>query len=391
MTGNADDAVLDTDPALLEGASVRRSRHLIATWDRDQLVVSNFATGTQVAADAADQRMLATARAWIGAERLVSAVFGRDRERGMSRLKRLVDSALVHVSGAGIDPAEDALERWGPWNPAAGWFHTATRFDSTPTGMEEPADDLRVTLWRQPDVLKRYAGRPVVALPAPGREDPLARALLARRTWRQFGEGNVHLADLATLLGLTWGVQGWFGEERPQALKTSPSGGARHSIEAYVVASRVEGLEPGTYHYDPDGHRLTALCRPTTGDLTDLLPPDCGFEQAAVVVFMTSVFARVQWRYSIPRAYRNIFIEAGHLGQTFCLVATRLGLGPFTTAAFNDATVEEHLGIDGIDEGVIYAAGVGARPTGVDWAVSPCGVPAPRIRRPAWQAGEEAD
>ena len=39
-------------------------------------------------------------------------------------------------------------------------------------------------------------------------------------------------------------------------LKTSPSGGARHSIEAYVVVRRVAGVPAGVYHYDAAAHAL---------------------------------------------------------------------------------------------------------------------------------------
>src|SRR6266566_2232899 len=49
----------------------------------------------------------------------------------------------------------------------------------------------------------------------------------------------------------------------------------------------------------------------------------------------------------------------GHLCQTFCLVATWLGLAPFCTAALKDTLIERDLGIDGIRESVLYVAGVG--------------------------------
>jgi hypothetical protein len=60
-----------------------------------------------------------------------------------------------------------------------------------------------------------------------------------------------------------------------------------------------------------------------------------------------------------PRAYRIVTLETGHLGQTFCLVATWLGLAPFTTAACRDTAIERALGIDRIEESLLYLAGVG--------------------------------
>ncbi len=86
---------------------------------------------------------------------------------------------------------------------------------------------------------------------------------------------------------------------------------------------------------------------------------------------MTAVFARTQWKYPGSRAYRVVLIDAGHVCQTFCLAATWLGLAPFCTMALSDSAVEKDLGIDGVRESAIYAAGVGVPPEGADWAPWP--------------------
>jgi nitroreductase len=82
------------------------------------------------------------------------------------------------------------------------------------------------------------------------------------------------------------------------------------------------------------------------------------------MVYITAVFPRKQWRYGYARAYRSVLVEAGHFCQTFCLAATWLGLAPFCTMALADSTVERDLGLDGITESVLYAAGIGVRPAG---------------------------
>ena len=74
---------------------------------------------------------------------------------------------------------------------------------------------------------------------------------------------------------------------------------------------------------------------------------------------MTAVFERSMWKYHMGRAYRVVTLDAGHLCQTLCLVATWLGLAPFCTAALKDTLIEQDLGIDGIRESVLYVAGVG--------------------------------
>ena len=62
------------------------------------------------------------------------------------------------------------------------------------------------------------------------------------------------------------------------------------------------------------------------------------------------------WKYHHARAYQVVLLNAGHLCQTFCLVATWLGLAPFCTAALKDTLIEKDLGIDGIRESVLYVA-----------------------------------
>ncbi len=216
-----------------------------------------------------------------------------------------------------------------------------------------------------PPVVKRYPRARRVPLPAVDSRGDFPQTLLARRTWRDFAQAPVTLDELSTLLGLTWRVQKWLdipGHGRA-AFKTSPSGGARHPLEAYVWARRVQGLRPGVYHYAADLHLLERLKAPAvTPRVVSYLPTQWWYGSAPLLILMTAVFPRVQWRYEFPRAYRVVLAEAGHFCQTFCLTATWLGLAPFCSMALADSRIERDLGIDGVTESVLYAAGAGRRP-----------------------------
>jgi SagB-type dehydrogenase family enzyme len=203
-------------------------------------------------------------------------------------------------------------------------------------------------------------------LPAPKAlaQKTLIGSLVERRTWRTFGRARTTTVDLATLLRHTFGVQRWGivdGLGRV-ALKTSPSGGACHPIEAYVLIRRVATIPPGFYHYESDRHSLTRVRASGARAIRTCLQAQPWYDQASFLVFLCPIFARTAWRYPTPRAYRSVLIEAGHLGQTFCLVATALGLAPFTTLAVNDLKVDETLGLDGHSQGVIYVVGCGTPP-----------------------------
>jgi SagB-type dehydrogenase family enzyme len=301
-------------------------------------------------------------------------------------LELMVDRTFVTRSTDGHREKDHQLSRWGTWNPMAGFFHLATK-DVPFRAIHKDAvatSRLKARTEPLPPALKpgRGAG---LRLPGATLEGDLPSVLLARRTWRRFGNRPVALGELATLLQLTWGAHGWIDIPRLGrfALKTSPSGGARHSIEVYVLARKVAGLRRGLYHYNPDTHRLAAVRSKGPVRVSDYLPGQSWFDGAGAVLLMTAVFERVQWRYPYARAYRAVLAEAGHLCQTFCLVATWLGLAPFCTMALADSRIEKDLKIDGVSESVLYAAGVGARPKGVDWAPWPGRDGAPSVIPPA--------
>jgi SagB-type dehydrogenase family enzyme len=259
------------------------------------------------------------------------------------------------------------MDGWTQWNPAAGFFHTATKdvqFDDENTSVRLLRRQSQVV--PMPHPVKRYESSRVFELPPVVTAGEFPRVLLARRTWRRFASKPVDLASFSTLLGLTAGIQHWAhaSGEGKVALKTSPSGGARHAIELYVLALNVKGLPRGLYHYAADAHALEPISRRVDRRLVErYLPVQEWYRHSSALLLFTAVFPRELWRYTYARAYRAVFIEAGHLCQTLCLTATWLGLAPFCTMALADSRIERDLGLDGISESVLYAAGVGTRPT----------------------------
>jgi SagB-type dehydrogenase family enzyme len=303
------------------------------------------------------------------------------------RSVKALETSLPEYSGRSIRRAAAALERraflirraargdnahpmesWSDWNPAAGFFHLSTkdvRYANEPIAEQVGAASTQAS--PMPSPVKRYADSRRYRLPRVDRTGEYLDVLRARRTWRHFSRRPVDLRALSALLELTFGVQHWLeitGVGRVP-LKTSPSGGARHSLEAYVLVRKTTGLRRGLYHYATDRHELELLRRyRRTPPVARYLPEQHWFNGAAVVIFMTAVFGRVQWRYQFPRAYRVVLAEAGHICQTFCLTATWLGLAPFCSMALADSVIEREIGIDGVTESVLYVAGVGTRSNG---------------------------
>jgi len=345
----------------------RRAPHVVSFWQDDRLLFANYATGRRVAAAPLVTEILHVCGRWRSFEALAAHFDEYSDVSLRAAIDTLERHGLLTRSNRRPDPRDRAMEAWSAWNPAAGFFHFSTKdvrfrgdraFTARRLQRKFKADP-------PPPAVKRYPRARALALPAVATENAFAKVLLERRTWREFSRRPVTLGDLSTLLGLTWRIQWWRrlpGIGR-QARKTSPSGGSLHPIELYVLVRNVEGVKPGLYHYAADRHRLELLrAGATRAQIVRYLPTQTFYGTAAAVMLMTAVFARTRWKYEFPRAYRVILAEAGHLCQTFCLTATWLGLAPFCTMALADSKIEKDLGIDGITESVIYAAGVGVRP-----------------------------
>ena len=357
----------------MAGASklLRRAPHVVSYWDGGRLVFHNFATGVVVAGDPIASQVLHFFDRWRSADGLAGYLGVYSRPSVHRTIKALERATLLIRRDAAGDPITSGLTGWARegWNPSAGFFHLSTK---DVTYVDE---DRFTSSWhaqhrrgkRPPDVVKRYPRAPVRHLPRAKLAGEYVDVLRGRRTWRRFARRSISATDLATLLHLTFGVQAWLeGADVPRlALKTAPSGGARHSVEAYVLVRRVDGIAAGIYHYAPDRHHLELLTRDTRPRrVSRYLPTQHWFGGAAALVLMTAVFPRVQWRYPFARAYRVVLAEAGHLCQNFCLTATWLGLAPFCSMALADSVIERDLRIDGVNESVLYACGVGKRPPG---------------------------
>ena len=75
---------------------------------------------------------------------------------------------------------------------------------------------------------------------------------------------------------------------------------------------------------------------------------------------MTARFGRSFRKYRRhAKVYRAIYLDAGHLSQTFYLLCTELGLGPWITAALDESVVERALGLDPLRESVVAVCGCG--------------------------------
>jgi len=210
----------------------------------------------------------------------------------------------------------------------------------------------------RPGPYKEYPDSKKIRLPAP---EPVESVLLdevlkKRRSVRRFSKKPITKRQLSYLLWASSGVQ---RRERGYEFRTAPSAGALYPIETYIVVNRVEDLARGVYHYSVKSHLLEELKLGDFGKdvaLAALEQRICS--ESAVVFIWTAIFARSKWKYK-QRAYRYIYLDAGHIGQNLALSATSLGLGSCQVGAFYDDEMNKIVNVDGVEESVIYMSVVG--------------------------------
>lgn len=338
----------------------RRSPGLVITWRGSQAVCFVWQSAQRIPISIPAAAILHDLSDWTSVAEL------RDRIAPAGELAALDETVQLLLALRLIEREGEpvANREWLEWSPEAAFFHFSTKNGTFPRDLGARDRELvrKAASDPPPAPTKRVDG-PRLRLAAADRGDSdLLSTLKRRRTWRRFSDQPVPAAALGAVLETTFGVQrrGHVKDQGPVIVRTSPSGGSRHPIEAYLLAWHVDGLAPGAYHYDSDTNELVDLQRTiAAAEIVPLLAHQSYFARAGAVVVMCPVFARTIWRYGHSRAYRTVLIDAGHLGQTFCLTATALGLAPFTTMAFSESALEEVLGLDGVSECPIYVAGVG--------------------------------
>lgn len=213
--------------------------------------------------------------------------------------------------------------------------------------------------WRnQPELYKTYPKSKKIKLDPPEalQNISLDKVLRKRRSIRNFSKKPITKKQLSYLLWASTGIQ---RKEIGYEFRTVPSAGALYPIETYLIINRVDDISKGVYHYSIKDHQLEEL---KTGDFgidiskAALEQDMCNY--SAVVFVWTAIFNRSKWKYG-ERAYRYIYLDAGHIAENFALTSTGLGFGNCQIAALFDDEVNEIIGVDGINESVIYMSVVG--------------------------------
>ena len=320
--------------------------------------------------DAADVALLGTISPtdWIEAAPL-------NELHGESRVLALLRAGVVVTRDDdwALQSSVDDRFREQHWYGLASLWHACSRWQGLDAAREvaeegiDTSEGLRTRYGVPPaELISRTEAQRRIALPshAPGALDEL---LDRRSTCRNFDTSAALPMDvLAQMLARVFGARGRVhaADDFDVLKKTSPSGGALHPTECYLIVQRVAGVAPGLYHYHAGDHALEPL--PSPDDLGAFarlaVAGQHWFSDAPVLVIMAPRFARNFWKYrNHAKTYRTVILDIGHLSQTLYLSATELGLGAFITAAINEVDIERAFGLTGFVDGPLAVCGFGAR------------------------------
>ena len=167
---------------------------------------------------------------------------------------------------------------------------------------------------------------------------------------------EVRLERLLWLLTAKVGEIKIQGEDcEPLVLRTSPSGGSRHQTETYVAYVKGEQFETPSFHHcqiDPAG--LVSLpvpenrCASSWADFGDVSPSN-DYDEVFYLLF-TTMYERYMYRYREPRAFRVIFLDAGHLAMTAARIFENCGYRLSVSLALNQDRIGEWLELKQLDE-----------------------------------------
>ena len=204
-----------------------------------------------------------------------------------------------------------------------------------------------------PDGIKR------LALPKPQIDEHAGmwETLYRRRSVRNYAVNRtLPFGVLSTLL---WATQGITAAAGNYQVRSAPSAGGLYPIETYLLARAVEGLDQGIYHFRPFAFDLEFIRSGNFGHaLTEAALGQGMVADAQVMFIWTAIIERSRWKYR-QRAYRYIYLDAGHIAQNLYLAGTAASVGVCGIGAFFDDKVNALIGVDGVEETVLYLAAVG--------------------------------
>ncbi len=176
-------------------------------------------------------------------------------------------------------------------------------------------------------------------------DEELLEIVLKRQSYRSFSEEVISLKDFSDFLSCM--EQPTF-DDAPFPKVRYPSAGGLYPVQAYlyIKPDRIEGVEGGTYYYNPKNHKLVLIsANPEIDKTIHTVNNYTVFESSAFSVFLVGQKSAMQPMYG--KLMDDFFLlEAGYIGQLLSTASQdfQLGMCPVGGAEFD--RIKQYFGVD---------------------------------------------
>ncbi len=187
--------------------------------------------------------------------------------------------------------------------------------------------------------------------PQPKSNTSIEAALKNRRTIRTFADEPITLKSASQML---WAGQGitaeWGGRTTPSAKSTYP-------LNIYLIANKIEGLNPGQYIYIPGErspiHGLKPIKEGEFGKAIYTSLNQNSFKNNPAMFVITGNMGKMAQAYGGISHDKEVYLEAGHAAQNLYLQAESINLGLVANSSFDDSIIRNIISIPE-EETIIY-------------------------------------
>lgn len=284
-----------------------------------------------------------------------------DRKAMLQLIRKLLEHRFLTHDLSEVSEILETRKRWREKGWAIAFEHHLASFnypylDYQDAGVSSDRGLMRAYYAQEPDLVrfKTSEGNLEIACP------PIYQALenlkspLDIEPKITFPTAQIGMVECAMIMSITFGVIEWRGKNseltRQTARRTSPSGGARHPSEGYLLNIEIEDFETGLYHFNTLRNVLVKIANlPKEFNLERRFEAMniSGIKPQAIVLF-SSCPARNMYRYREPRTLRTIFMDIGHLAATSELAAEALGFRVLGHHGFDNSYLEDLAEFDSV-------------------------------------------
>jgi len=202
-----------------------------------------------------------------------------------------------------------------------------------------------------------------IRLEIPPDTSPNLDALMKRRSQRQFSDADISFKDFSfTLYEATTNIR--TGEESRLLGDSLFIFNSFYSwVKLYIAVQGVVDIPRGLYQYDPTQHQLRLIQEGVENhDIYSCIQYQSWIQGGGFCVFISAHWERYMWIYRHSRAYINLLIQAGELGQEIFMAANKYGLGGWGTPAVDEDMAASFLSYDSQQEDALYFLKIGQKP-----------------------------